>query len=207
MDGGISRLNTAHEDKSVAGRIGFDPGGGLHLSASAMWTGWLSATGDSLSAVWFGNGFFRALGPTAKSFEASLEEVDAAYRWKGGAAIVAGGLVQFDDDAQGTNDSRNLDYYYFELNQHLNEQLFVAARFSAIQAPGGYPLTGQGTLSEYFFGDELTTELYRLSLGLGYQFSPPVELKIDFSPEWGRTTTGERRDHEDLFSTEMGVRF
>jgi hypothetical protein len=207
MDGGISRLNTAHDDKSVAGRIGYDPGGGLHLSASAMWTGWLSAGGDELSAIWFGNGFFRAVGPAATTFEASLEELDATYRWKGATATLAGGLVQFDDNAPGADDHRNLSYYYFELSRHLGDRLFGAVRFSGIQAPGGYPLAGLGDIDEYFFGNVLTTELYRLSLGVGYKFGSPLELKLDFSPEWGRTTAGGGRDREDLFSTELGFKF
>jgi hypothetical protein len=205
MDGGVSRLNTAHDDKSVAGRIGYDPGGGVHLSASALWTGWINAPNDVLSAIWFGNGFFRALGPDATRFEASLEELDASYRWKGGMATVAGGLVQFDDNAPG--DSRNMNYYYLELSQHLYDRLYGAFRFSGIRAPGGYPLAGLGDFDEYFFSPILTSELYRLSVGLGYQFGAPLEIKVDFSPEWGRTTTGGGRDREDLFSTELGVKF
>ena len=205
MDGGVSRLNTAHDDKSVAGRIGFDPGAHLHLSASGMWTGWVNAQGDVLSAMWFGNGFFRAINPAAVRFEASLEEIDASYRWKGGRALLTGGLVQFDDNVAG--DSLNMSYYTFEATQHLYDRLYGAFRFSGIRSPGGYPIAGLGNFGEYFFGNVLTSELYRLSIGVGYQFGEPVELKIDYSPEWGRTTTGGGRDREDLFSTELGVKF
>jgi hypothetical protein len=205
MDGGVSRLNSAHDDKSVAGRIGFDPGGGLHLSASGMWTGWINAPNDVLSAIWFGNGFFRAIGPNATRFEASLEEGDASYRWKGGMASLAGGLVQFDDNAPG--DSRTMTYFAVETTQHLYERVYGAFRFSGIRAPGGYPIAGLGSFDDYFFGPILTSELYRLSLGVGYQFGAPVELKVDFSPEWGRTTTGGGRDREDMVSTELGVKF
>jgi hypothetical protein len=206
MDGNISTLNTSHDGKSVAGRVGYDPGGGVHLSASAMATGKLSASGDSLSALWFGNGFFRALGPSATYFQAELEEADASYRWKGGEAAAAGGLVQFQDNG-GSADSRNMSYYYLEGTQDLSDRLYGAVRFSEILAPGGYFLAGQGERGEYFFGRTLTTSLYRLSLGAGYRFGPPVEFKVDFSPEWGRTTTGAGRDQEDFFSTELGVKF
>ncbi|HEY1763979.1 MAG TPA: hypothetical protein VGF85_03585 [Opitutaceae bacterium] len=205
MDGGVSRLNTAHDDKSIAGRIGFDPGGGVHLSASGMWTGWINAPNDVLSAIWFGNGFFRAISPAATRFEASLEELDASYRWKGGRASVAGGLVQFDDNVRG--DSRNMSYYTFEATQYLFDRLYGAVRFSGIRAPGGYPIAGLGNFEDYFFSSILTSELYRLSIGVGYQFAAPVELKFDYSPEWGRTTAGGGRDREDLFSTELGVKF
>ena len=80
-------------------------------------------------------------------------------------------------------------------------------RFSQVHAPGGYPLVGPGTMAEYFFSKVLTTDLYRLSAGLGYQFAPSVLLKMEFSPEWGTTTTGEHRNEENLFSTELGVKF
>ncbi len=206
MDGNISTLNTGHDGKSVAGRVGYDTGGGVHLSASAMTTGRLSTSVDSLSALWFGNAFFRALGPTATYFQAELEEADASYHWKGGGATAAGGLVQFQDNG-GSADSRNLSYYYLEGTQDLSDRLYGAVRFSGIHAPGGYFLAGQGSRGEYFFGDELTTSLYRLSLGAGYRFGPPLELKVDFSPEWGRTTTGAGRDEENFFSTELGVKF
>jgi hypothetical protein len=209
MDGGDSTLNTAHDDRSVAGRIGYDPGGGLHLSASAMTTGRLSSSGDTISALWFDNGFFRSLAPaTSQSyFSAYLEEVDAVYRWKGGEATAAGGLVQFQDTGTGSSSTRDMSYFYLEAMQHLSDRLYGAVRFSEVLAPGGYPLAGDGVRGEYFFGNVLTTDLYRLSLGAGYRFSPPVEFKVDFSPEWGRTTTDGGRDREDYFSTELGVKF
>jgi len=208
-DGGIKTLGTAHSDKAVAARVGYDTGHGVHLSASAMRTGRLSPSGDSLSAVWFGNGFFRALGPPSSTsdFHADLEEADASLRWSDGEVKAAGGLVQFNDNAPGGADARHMSYYYAEVTQRLADRLNGAVRFSGIQAPGGFPLAGQGSLGEYFFANELTTELRRLSLGLCYQFSPPVEVKIDYSPEWGRTTQGGNRDREDLFATELGIKF
>ncbi|HEX3729640.1 MAG TPA: hypothetical protein VHV47_07535, partial [Opitutaceae bacterium] len=59
QNGGQQPLADFHPDKSVAARLGYDPAGWLHLSASAMRTGRLTSAGDALSALWFGNGFFR----------------------------------------------------------------------------------------------------------------------------------------------------
>jgi hypothetical protein len=209
QDGGINSLNTAHKDKSLAVRVGFDPSAWVHLSASAMRTGHVSASEDSLSALWFGNAFFRALGPPGQTsnFNADLLEADAAVQWKGGDMKVAGGLVQFSDNFSGADDTRHMSYFSVETMQHLTDALYGAVRYSGIEAPQGYPLAGQGDAGEYFFGDVLTTRLERLSLGLGYQFGPPVLLKIEYSAEWGQTTLGGHRNEEDMFSTEIGIKF
>jgi hypothetical protein len=181
----------------------------MHLSASALRTGHVSASTDSLSALWFGNEFFRAIGPLGQTsnFNANLVEGDAAVKWKGGNLRVAGGLVQFSDNFPGADDTRHMDYFYVETMQHLTEALYGAVRFSGIDAPGGYPIAGQGNDGEYFFGDTLTKNLDRLSFGIGYQFAPPVLFKIEYSAEWGQTTLGAHRNEEDIFSTEIGVRF
>jgi hypothetical protein len=209
QDGGINSLNTGHKDKSLALRIGYDPNSWMHLSASAMRTGHVGASTDSLSALWFGNGFFRAIGPPGQTsnFDANLLEGDAMVKWRSGDLRFAGGIVQFSDNYPGADDTRHLDYFYVETMQHFSEAIYGAVRFSGIDAPGGYPLAGQGNAGEYFFGDTLTKNLDRLSFGIGYQFAPPVLFKIEYSAEWGQTTLGARRNEEDLFSTEIGVRF
>ncbi|HVW21281.1 MAG TPA: hypothetical protein VHC86_08695 [Opitutaceae bacterium] len=207
QDGGQQALGDFNPDKSVAGRVGYDPAGWLHLSASAMRTGRLSAGGDALSAVWFGNGFFRALGPTATEFAASLYELDAAARWAGGTLRAAGGAVRFGDNVPGGADSRRMTYYYLEGTRRLGGGLSAAMRFSRISAPRGYPLAGEATLGGAFFSSHPATELDRLSFGLDYQFGPPLVLKLEYSPEWGRTLAGQDRENEDLLATELGVKF
>jgi hypothetical protein len=181
----------------------------MHLSASAMRTGHVSASSDSLSALWFADEFFRAIGPLGQTsnFDANLLEGDAAVKWKSGTLKVAGGLVQFSDNFPGADDTRRMDYFSVEATQHITESIYGALRFSGIDAAKGYPLAGQGSAGEYFFGDILTKNLDRLSFGIGYQFAPPVLFKIEYSEEWGQTTLGAHRDKEDIFSTELGVRF
>ncbi len=96
--------------------------------------------------------------------------------------------------------------------QHITANLYGAVRFSEVDAPRGYTLAvGQANSAaaeaEYTSPNALATNLSRLSVGLGYQFSPPVVLKFDFSPEWGQTSSGDSRDQENQFSTELGLKF
>lgn len=215
QNGGISQLHDWDPDKSVTARLGWDPADWLHLSASAMRTGQLTTvspvtgSGDNLSAAWFGNAFFRALGPASRTpdFWVNLYEADAVVKWPGGQAAVALGQGQFDDSDPLAENSRRLRYGYLEAMQSITEELYGAARYSEINAPGGYPLAGWGNLGTYFFRPALTEELKRFSLGFGYRFGPPLVLKFEYTWEWGRTTTGDARDHEDFFGTEIGLKF
>ena len=209
QNGGHKTLHDFNADKSVAGRIGLELSGQISLSASAMRTGKLNAPGDGLSEVWFGGGFFRALGPTAttRTFWANLIEIDGTARWKGGHLKAAVGRARFDDDDRTTDRSRRLSYYSLEGKQRISGNLFGAVRFSRISVPKGYPLVGQGDFGDYFFARPPTEYLERLSLGLGYQFGPPLIWKAEYSAERGRLINGVRRDEEDLLSTEIGMRF
>jgi hypothetical protein len=154
QNGGISQAHDYHSSKSFAARLGWDPLGWLHLSASAMRTGKLTTvspvtgSGDSLSSIWFANAFFRALGPASRTtnFSANLYEADAVAKWSGGKVSAALGSVHFDDNDPLVDNSRRLRYGYLEVVQSLNDQLYGAARYSEINAPGGYPLAGQGSL-------------------------------------------------------------
>jgi hypothetical protein len=206
-DGGYQSLHTDGADKSVTGRIGYDPAGWLHVSASAMRTGELS-NNDLYSALWFGGGYIRSLGPTPPTtrFGANLFELDGGAHWSGGSLKAAGGFVRYDDNDPSANDLRRMSYWYVEGVQHITDSLYGAVRYSEILSPGGYPIVAQGNYGEYYF-DEYTTKISRLSMGLGYQIGPPMVLKVEFSPEWGTTTSGEQRGQEDLYSTELGVKF
>jgi len=206
LDGGLNILHNDHSSKSAAGRVGYTGANWWKLSASAMRTGRLNATGDPLSAVWFANGFFKALGPGATEYWANLLEADAAAKWPGGSLTGAIGQVQFDDNGAG-NDYRRINYFSVLGIQHLTDQLYAGARWSAVHAPGGYYLEGQGASGEYFFSNVLTKQLERLSLGLGYRFADPLVLKMEYSPEWGSTLSAGNRDDANLFSTELGLKF
>jgi hypothetical protein len=211
QNGGHKTLHDFDSDKALAVRLAFAPTPRLRLSASALRTGDLTVAGDGMSEVWLANAFFRALGPaaTTRTFAADLAEIDAAWTWAGGHLKGAAGWIKFDDDSTSGDNARKLRYYSLEGRQKLGANLFGAARYSAIDAPRGYPLAGQGNAGKYFYNPfaPLTTELERLSLGLGYQFGPPLVWKIEYSWETGRLLSGARRNDEDMFSSILGVRF
>ncbi|HND61887.1 MAG TPA: hypothetical protein PLB90_10450 [Opitutaceae bacterium] len=215
QNGGVSQLRDFNADKSLTVRIGFDPTSWLHLSASAMRTGEVStvspvtSTGDNLTAVWFGNAFFRALGPASRttSFWANLYEGDAVAKWKGGQFTLAYGEVKFDDSDPVVDNSRTLKYGYAEAVQSVTDELYGAARYSEINVTGGYPLAGWGNAGTYFYRPSFTEELRRLSVGFGYRFGPPLVLKLEYTWEDGRMVNGTSRDREDFFGAQVGVRF
>src|SRR6185295_7689994 len=67
QNGGVSRLRDFNADKSITGRVSWDPATWLHLSGSLMRTGELGATTDFISELWFANGFFRAIGALSRT--------------------------------------------------------------------------------------------------------------------------------------------
>jgi hypothetical protein len=208
QNGGPPSLDGFASDKSIAGRVGFEPAKWLHLSASAMRTGDISAQNDSLSEMWFGNGFFRALGKadTTTEFHANLVEGDVHVRLRRGHLKAAGGYVRFGDDDTTADNKRNVYYYYTEGLFDVTPKLYAAARFSQIIAPDGFPIVGNGDFDNYFF-NQLTTDLWRLSLGVGYRLGSSTVLKAEYSFERGKELGGEKRDNEDLFGFEVAVKF
>jgi hypothetical protein len=202
QNGGISTLNDNEADKSIAGRIGYDPASWLHFSASGMRTGNLSATKD-VSGIWFGNGLFGSIGsPGTRVFNVNLAELDSTARWNGGNVKLAGGYAGYGDDNPAGDDHRDIYYYYIEALQHLSSKLYGVARFSQIRAPEGYPLIGDSTT----FGI-LSSDLWRLSLGMGYRLNDHLTLKAEYMFEQGRFSTGGPRNHENMFATEAAFKF
>ncbi len=202
--GGISTLNDGTADKSVAGRIGYDPASWLHLSASGMRTGKLSVADDSISAAWFGGGFFTPLGtPATTLFQANMAEADAQAKWQSGYVRLAGGYAGYDDNHPTGGDHRDIYYYYVEALQHLAPKLYAAVRWSQIRVPDGYPIIADSPA----FPGLSTSDIWRLSLGLGYRFSEHLLLKIEYAFEQGRLTSGGLRDHDDLFAAELAFKF
>jgi len=207
QNGGPSGVRDFNGDKSVSGRLSFDPNNWLHLSASGLRTGDLQRPGDYWSELWFGNGWFYPFGSTnANLYHANLVEGDVEIRLPHGHLKVFGGYARFDDNDPRRVDRRDIFYYSVEGVHDLTHKLFGAARFSQILADKGIPIVGNGALNTYFYGPT-TTELLRLSLGLGYRFSQNLIFKGEYSFERGRLVTGQHRDHEDLFALEAAFRF
>jgi hypothetical protein len=203
QDGGSSTLNDATADKSVAARIGYDPLSWLHLSISGMRTGKVSVSQDVVSAMWFGGGLFTSIGSEATTlFQANLAEFDVQGQWKGGHVRAAGGYAGYDDNDPAGDNHRDIYYYYVETLQHLTSKFYGAARWSQIRAPQGYSIVGDTAT----FGLP-TSDLWRLSLGLGYQFSDHLVLKTEYMFEQGRLSTGGTRNHENMVSAEAAFKF
>jgi len=194
-------------DKSVAGRIGYDPARWLHLSVSGMRTGDLNVQNDQFSALWFGDGFFRSLGsPATSTFHANLVEGDVSVRWASGHVSAFGGYARYGDSDPTADNGRNIFFYSVEGMQQLPHKFYAAVRFSEIMADKGFPIVGYGNFGDYFFGS-LSSELWRLSLGVGYRFSDRLVIKTEYSFERGQEVDGERREHEDFLGTEAAFQF
>ena len=211
QNGGANVLHDFNADKAVTARIGYAPAPWLRLSASAMRTGELSAKADGLSALWFGNAFFRSIGgaATTTAFHANLGELDASAHWSSGRLAAAAGWVDYDDNDTAADNSRRMSYWSVEGVQDIAAGFYGVARYSEVRAPRGYPLAGLGNAGTFFYNPAaaLTENLSRLSLGVGYRLGAPLVLKLEYSWESGRQVNGAERDHENLLATELGMKF
>jgi hypothetical protein len=194
-------------DKSVAGKISFDPNRHWHFSVSGMRTGDVNVQKDFTSAEWFGTGFFQSLGsPATTTFHANLVEGDVTARWNGGHVSAFGGYARYGDNDPAADNGRDIFYYSVEGVQNLPKKFYAAARFSEILSDKGVPIVGYGDPGGEYFSD-LTKDLWRLSLGVGYRFSDRLVVKTEYSFERGREVSGELRDDEDFFGTEAAFKF
>jgi len=207
QNGGPSGVRDFNGDKSVAGRLSYDPNPWLHLSASGLRTGDLEEPGDPWSELWFGNGWFFPFGSsTANIFHANLAEGDVEVRLPHGRIHAFGGYARFDDNDPRRIDRRDIFYYAVEGIHDITRKLYGAARFSQILVDKGLPIAGNGDMNTFLYGTP-TTEIWRLSLGLGYRWSPNLIFKGEYTLERGKQVNGEHRDHEDLFALEAAFRF
>lgn len=204
VQNGAEDANGAGGDKSVAGRISYDPNDRWHFSVSGMRTGDLKA--DQFSAMWFGNGFFHSIGtPGTTRFHAEAAEADITARWKSGHVGVFGGWAQYHDNDPSGGNARNIYYYSAEIVQNLPRKFFWVARWSQAFCNNGIPIVGFGEISDY--SASLTTQLWRLSLGLGYRFSDRLVLKTEYSFERGNEVGGDKRQNEDFFGAQAAFKF
>jgi len=208
QNGGPSTSRDFTGDKSVAGRVSYDPKPWLHLSASGMRTGDLDVKLDGTSELWFANGWFRPLGSpnTTTRFHANLVEGDMQVHLSGTQLKAAGGYVNYGDNDTAANNDRDVYYYYVEGTQNFTRKFYGAARMSQIFAHNGFPIVGNGNMGTYNFG-VLTSDYWRLSLGLGYRFSPNLLIKGEYSFNQGREVGGTPRVDEDLFALEAAFKF
>jgi hypothetical protein len=206
VQNGGANLDDFDADKSVTARLGYNPTHWLRVSGSAMRTGNINVQNDEDTALWFANANIESIGsPSTTTFHTELAEGDVQLRLPRAQIKGAGGYMHYDDNDTAANNNRDIYYYYVQGQYDVTKKLYAAARFSQIIANDGFPLVGHGAYEDY--GDDLTKNLWRLTLGTGYRFSPNLVLKVDYSFEQGEESDGEKRDHEDLFATELAFRF
>jgi hypothetical protein len=207
QNGGANQPRDFTEDKSVAGRVSYDPTKWLHLSASGMRTGDL-ARGDMWSELYIANGWFVPIGGTNMTrFHANLVQGDIGVKLPHVRLLAFGGYARYDDNDPDADNTRNIYFYTVEGLYDITRRLYAAARFNEILAPDGYPLVGNGNMGRFLFSGTQTTELWRLSLGMGYRCSENLLLKAEYSFERGKVVTGGKRDHEDFFGFEAAYKF
>lgn len=208
QNGGHPAAFEGTSDKSVTARIAYEPKKWLRLSGSAMRTGDLSVQEEFISEMWFGNGFFRSLGNSAATtrFHAELAEGDVQFLFARGHLKLAGGGIRYDDNDRSGDNSRDVYYYYAEGLCWFTKHFFWAARYSQILSERGFPVVGHGNSPQYFDAN-LTDNLWRLSLGLGYTPNPNLVLKIEYTIERGRTVGDYHRNHEDFLGAQAALRF
>ena len=209
QNGGDPAVRDFTGDKSVTARLGFDPTRWLHLSVSGMRTGEIDVQNEYISAIWFGGGWFAPVGSfaTTTRFHANMVQGDVRLKWQRGHLAASGGYICYDDNDTAGSNHRGIYHYAIEAQQNLTPKLYVAERFSQIVADKGYLLTGNGNMGDYFNPSNLTKDLWRLSLGLGYRFGDNLLVKSEYTFEGGRAVSGAGRDHEDLFALEAAVKF
>ena len=206
QNGGGNGVQDDNDDKSVAGRISFDPDRHWHFSVSGLRTGNVNAQNGGLSAEWFGNGFFQSIGsPATTTFQVNAVELDTMARWASGYVKAFGGYARYSDNDPAADNSRDIFYYSAEVVQNLPKKFYAVTRFSEVIADNGYPIVGNGNAGDYF--SALTTDLWRWSLGLGYRFSDRLIIKTEYSLEDGRQLNGESRNHENFFGSEVAFKF
>ncbi len=88
--------------------------------------------------------------------------------------------------------------------QNLPKNFYAVTRFSEAIAANGYPIMGNGD-GEYF--SALATDLWRLSLGIGYRFSDRLIIKTEYSFEGGQQVNGASRNQENYFGAEIAFKF
>ena len=205
QNGGNSDVRDFDGDKSVAGRISFDPANWIHLSASGMRTGNLRQPGDLWSALWFSGGWVVPLTGNAIQYHADLVEGDVQLRLPGVQVKMFGGALRYDDNDATAKNRRDIYFYSVEATHSFTKKFYAGARFGQIFAPKGYPIIANGNM-DYFYG-ALTEEIWRLSLGLGYRFSDNLILKAEYTIERGQEVGGDRRNHEDMGALEAVFKF
>ncbi len=208
QNGSHDALRDYTPEKALTARFGYSPSSSLNFSASAMTTGGIDTENETLSELWFGNGFFRSIGsPDTSEFSVDLYQLDGRYTWQSGQLNFAYGRAWYEDNDPLTDNRRNFEFWKIEGQQELTQTLTAAIRYSGMDVQQGYPVAGMGSRGRYFFGPFMTEKLRRLSTGLSYWPHKDLVLKVDYTLEDGYFSNGTKRTDTDIFTAEVGARF
>jgi hypothetical protein len=190
--------------KAATLRVGFEPVPGLHVSLSGLRTGRIAQTGDVRAEFWFGNDWIRRrTGSLAANFWADGIGADVRRTFRSGHIAVSAGRIRYRDDDPSKRFSTSADYASAEGVAKVSRQLHFGARFSLVDSERGFNLPGDGQSPS----PRLTEYLWRLSLGGGYQLTPQLLLKGEYSLNRGRWLGGSLRESEDQVATEAVFKF
>lgn len=206
QNGGIGTSTALQSDKSVVAKLGYDPAAWMHMSVSGMRTGNLNVN-NGMSAIWFGNGFFKSMGSRrTTSFHDNLVEGDVQFKLPWMRLSAFGGYVNYGDNDPAGYDHRDLYYYSVEAVRDWTSHFYTAARWSQVLARDGFPIVANGSFGEYEYG-KLTTDYWRLSLGLGYRFSRNLVVKGEYTFNHGDDSSGGTRTSENSLAIEAAFDF
>ncbi|MFM9079716.1 MAG: FtsB family cell division protein [Opitutaceae bacterium] len=204
QNGGTNFAFDFASSKAVTLRVGFDPTPGLHFSLSGIRTGRIFQTSDTRAELWFGNDWIRRrTGSVATNFWADGIGGDLRKTFRSGHLAASAGRIRYRDDDPTRRFATSATYASVEGVARMSRQLHFGARFSLADSDRGFNLIGDGLSPS----PRPTEFLWRLSLGGGYQLTPHLLLKGEYSLNRGRWLGGARRDGENQVATEAAFKF
>ena len=204
QNGGTNAAFDFTSSKAATLRLGFDPLPGLHVSLSGIRTGRILQPSDTRAEFWFGNDWIRRrTGSVATNFRADGIGGDVRKKFRAGHIAASAGRIRYSDDDPSRRFATSADYASLEAVAKTSRALHFGARYSFVDSKRGFNLPGDGLNPS----PRPTQFLSRLSLGAGYQLTPQVLLKGEYSINRGRWLSGARRDGENQVATEAAFKF
>jgi hypothetical protein len=209
QNGGHPSLEDGHSDKAITAKLATSIGSGTRASISAMRTGDLDPEKDGTSEIWFANNFIVPLGEQTelKDFNGTFIQADLSHAWQSGNLAVSAGQGEQETRLVTATDTRESTFASVLLKQDINQDWYVAARYSRIESDEGWPVVGQGDFGDLFMGQHPTKEIWRASFGLGYHVASGLLLKAEYSMEEGDYLDGAAIDNRNLFSFQAAFAF
>ncbi len=208
QNGGYAQTFDGNSDKSVTGRVGYEPVAALRISLSAMRTGDLDVEKDELGEIWFGDDFLRPQsGPEQDGvFSAEFYQADVRWSWKHGHIAGAGGYMNYREDTDISTEGRTAWYASLEVVQDLTRSVYAAARGSLIDPDSSFCIPGLSPIRDDATSFQVT-KIWRTGLGLGWRIQQDLTFKAEYVWERGELIDGARLDEQDMAAAEIAFAF